>query len=466
MKKISLLLALFLSLSLLGCAKEPAPVTAPTLDETLPDDFDFEGKRFVILEGSYNGKSTTNDTLFYFTEGSAQKDLMTERVHEFETKHNCSVTTDIRPFSNFHTDVLNSGAVAAEDWDVLASCNGGFPDTFADAGVLVPMNEVSEYIDLSDHDKYGSKGELEAVTVGSVTYAVTPAYFPGAQNFGNVPIGVFLEGYMKKNNLPSIREYLEKKTWTWDTFLTCLTDCTVSEGDYRVKAIALADFVFCNAAMLSNGVNFVVKTDAGLASGVDSNQTLEALDFCKKVLNEYEDSILYNKYEWCTEFKALEAENAVMCLLGAWTITSEVPFALNEYGLFPFPWGPSGEYGVCRTLSDGIVSVMIPLVAEDPDYSALLIRDLLDPLPGYETREALNSYYSNIFFDDRDIELFLSLKDNVSFSYFNRGGYNFSGYVIQKLKNNSPSEVLETYKGSMDEVVENYIIPNGEYLFG
>lgn len=467
MKKIlSLFLVTLMLLSLIACGgSEKTPSSSSEQPEKEPEaeDIGFDGKEFILWQNVDMSEKTDGFTPFFYMDHSTLDDLYQERVKEIEKSRNC--TLDFQYYNDSITDKL-AGAVSSmnEVVDILLTGSEGVIYPAAAGGQLTPMTEVSDIIDLSNHKKYGSLGELEATMVNSVPYGVCPVGLPGLQNFGLVAVGVYLADHLSTYNLTSPREYLEKGVWNWDTFKKCIVDYTVNEGDRTVKGFNLVNYIFTECALLNNGVEYVVKTEDGYASGLNCEQTLEALEFHKSILNDYTDSIINNKYNWCDEGTPLAAKDVAMAICGSWVLTGVVARDVSNFGLFPFPTGPSGEYGKWNTIIDVTQALTIPVLTDNEEETATIISLMLDPLEGYETEDALADYYNNLFFDEKDSELFFNLGKNSSFSYWNVNGYWFVQYVAQDIKKKSPTELVERYASKIEPTINDYMVPNYEYL--
>lgn len=460
-KKIVSLLILCMILLSIGCGSQVDDMNS--INESIPENtaIDLGGYKCNIYQSAAAGGTIIVENPFFYKEDTLFSDLMIARINTIQNDFNCLITFEyfnemINPTIARETATGSSGA------EILITIAGTDPATMAYAGLLYPLNEVSSIIDYENTDKFGSTGELECAMYNDIPYSITAALLPEKQNFGAQPIGVFNGTLITDYNLTDPREYIEQKKWTWDTFEQCLKDYYIKDGETEVKAFAMSNFVFTQAAMLNNGVELVKKDGDSLISGISSNNAIAAIEWQQKLLKEYKDNIM--KVAWCNEPPLLVDNKCVMVLVGAWLLRNPIAYNVKNFGLFPFPSGPDGEYGKWVTSLDGIEAISIPVAAEAPEYAAQIINRLVDPFEGYSTKEDFLKFYDSLFFDRRDSELFLSLSKNARFSYFPTGGYDFVYGVEQNITSKSATELIQTYASKYDPVIEKYISTNYDYV--
>jgi ABC-type glycerol-3-phosphate transport system substrate-binding protein len=462
-KRLASLFILSLIILSAGCGSQNGNETENTDDtqEQTEETLDFGGYKCNIYQSAGAGGTNIVESPFFYKEDTFFSDQILSRIDTIQNDYNCAISFEYLP-GMVNPKVAQEAATGSSGAEILITMAGTDPVTMAYAGLLYPLNEVSSIIDYENSDKFGSAGELECAMYNGIPYSVTAALLPEKQNYGAQPIGVFNGSILKDYALTDPREYIEQKKWTWDTFEKCLQDYYIKDGEKEIKAFAMANFVFTQAAMLNNGVELVVKDGDTLKSGLNSPNAVAAIEWQQKLLRDYKDNIM--KVDWCGEAPLLKDGKCVMVLVGAWLLRNPIAYEVENFGLFPFPSGPDGEYGKWVTSLDGIEAISIPAVAEAPEYAAHIINRLCDPFEGYETRDKLLDFYDTLFYDRRDSELFLSFSENARFSYFPTGGYDFVYGVEKNITSKSATELIQTYASKYDPVIEKYISTNYEYM--
>lgn len=456
-----LLIAAFL-LAMFGCAPSSGGEEKPSPSEpgspSEPEESLFLGKEFSVWQ------LAADDTVqLCYKANTTIGDEMVAHLAKLEKENDFTMNWEYH--NTLYEDIYSATLSDFTTVDVAFSNSESTNYGLVDGLYLVPMHDVSDIIDLSRHDRYGSVGELESLTYKSVCYGVTPIALPGKQNFGVCSLIVFLEDVINSRNLISPREYLERNSWTWNAFRECLTNYT--DPGSEVRAFNLWNFVFAESAMINNGVEYVIKGEDGqFTTGLTSPEALEALDFNRELLTDYADNILNNVYNWCDEATPLSKGESVMALAAGWTIKDEIAYQVKNYGLAPFPTGPHGTYGEWKTVVDDTEALMIPVICEDAELSANLVALLCEPPEAYSTEESILAFYNDMFFDERDTKLFVSIGRDATFSYWNVGGYNFVYGISSEISRKAPSAMVDKYVAKIVPCLEEYMYPNYDFTHG
>ena len=180
------------------------------------DTTDSTANYFGAVVTAYNAEGTI---FAYSDDNSLQSDAMWKRISDIEQKLNVKIELADNggsswSFVEYHKTRTAAGSL---ETDLIYRSNGNHLWYIGEAGCLLPITDFPDNIDLSDTDKYGTPGILEAAMFNGVPYAVQPTYWPGLQGIECFFVAYNTEEYAA-NGLTDLHEFYENKTWTWDTF--------------------------------------------------------------------------------------------------------------------------------------------------------------------------------------------------------------------------------------------------------
>ena len=225
---------------------------------------------------------------------------------------------------------------------------------------------------------------------------------------------------------------------TRDTFTEVLSTYTFTalSGD-TIYSFASDASRFIRCIAFSNGDDFITYNgeDGTFELGLYTTTTLQAL-------NQY--------YEWMNG----PTKDTMM------VTTDTNAYNLNNYGIVPYPNGPEAEPGYYKTYCESTdFTICIPIMAQDPEATAVVMDSLYEPLDGYETKESIIEYLDkNYFLDSRDSAFFYEIADRGK-TYFLQttdGLYDIWPELVAK----TASEALAKYEDFLKERTEKYLIPH------
>lgn len=453
-KKISVIL--LCGLMLVACGAETVTL------------LDFIGEEEGV---SYDGRTLT----FYSNEGengplllayednnSIQSDAMKNRIKDIETRLNLNVeftSTGHSDFSDYYIAAIGSNVntvdlffqgVANSLWDLGA------------AGVLYPMTDFPDYIDLSDFYKYGTPGILEAGMINGVPYAVQPTYWPGYQGVQCFTL-VYNADWFGTLNLTPLHEYYENKTWTWDTFLAfCDTAIPLVSVEEDEAVFSANKKYLMNTTFYANGFDFVNVVDGKASLNLYETSAIHAIEFFQKILT-YGDAIEFcGGYEDNDSF--IEGKTLTKLTTSQSVITGNIAYDSEfTYNIMPFPSGPDAEYGRWAQCVTRIYGLAIPVSTEEPNIVAHVISELCEPFEEFGgNREGLYEYYRNgIFLSDTDVDIFFELEQYVRFDYIDSAiSFNYPASISASAETGSATELIQRYAGDAERVFEKFMEPN------
>lgn len=211
-------------------------------------------------------------------------------------------------------------------------------------------------------------------------------------------------------NPDDIYKWQESGEWTWDKFEELceqIHEDTDNDGQIDRWAIMTFNQSFQIEAVWSNNGDFIGMENGKYVNKLESEETLEALNWAFKMLDTYrrpdpEDA----QWDYCytgfingeAAFLADEAYNA-----GAYNpddSSHKFCAMVDDFGFVCFPKGPKAS-DYTNIYTDNVFAIPACYDA-DKAWKIAFVYDLFtEPTPGYEDESAMtNSYYSNF----RDME--------------------------------------------------------------
>lgn len=207
-----------------------------------------------------------------------------------------------------------------------------------------------------------------------------------------------------------IYKWQENMEWTWDKFEELcdqIHEDTDNDGQIDRWAIMTFNSAFYNEAVWSNKGDFIGMENGKYVNRLESDETLEALNWAFKMLDTYrrpdpEDAA----WDYCytgfmngeAAFLADEAYNA-----GAYNpedTSHKFCAMVDDFGFVCFPMGPKAS-DYTNIYTDNVFAIPACYDAEKAWKIAFVYDLYTEPTPGYEDESAMtNSYYSNF----RDME--------------------------------------------------------------
>lgn len=329
-------------------------------------------------------------------------------------------------------------------------------------GVLFPMTDFPDFIDLSDSYKYGTPGVLEAAMINGVPYAVQPSYWPGLQGV-ECCILTYNADRFQTLGLTPLHEYYENKEWTWDTFLKyCDFSSAVISKDEDEKIFCANPMYLLNLMFYSNGFDYVDVEDGVPQLNLGDSSAVTSIEFYQKLF-AYEDSIKYvssvNDNDSFIEGKTLS-----QLVLAQYLITGEIAYGIDfAFNIVPFPNGPDVEYGEWGQTVTRIFGLAIPTSSESPEMSAHIISELAEPFEEFGgSREGLYEYYKeNVFLSDLDVDIFFELEKDVRYDYDDANLlFDYVENIAGGSKENTAIALIQKYAPNAEKIYYKYIEPN------
>jgi len=279
------------------------------------------------------------------------------------------------------------------------------------SGMLFPFDEMTT-IDIND-SKFGN---VNFIATGSSWGGHRWAIYP--YNWQMIPqyIGtvIFNNSNLRQyghSNEPY--ELIENGGWTWSNYRKILEDLQTQNPEETPMTFDQFHWL-CQTAVLSNGGQIVDESKEVPTLALGSSKATAALEwvadlYANKLARPFGSDYysLTNGTTFCYDQSyhatLVETEDSY-CL------------SLEDYGLVPFPWGPSGEYGSCTSLihTNRRFICANALSGNDMDEVGIVIDYLFEPLDGDE-KEAWKNTLNYTLLHEEDVKNYIWMCENVTF---------------------------------------------------
>lgn len=245
----------------------------------------------------------------------------------------------------------------------------------------------------------------ELMTIGNATYGMR-----GIPHQATAGI-FFNKRLLEESGIDpdSIYDLQANKEWTWDKFEElCQKVQKDTDNDGVIDRHAMTNFTstLYPAAVYSNGGAFIGKDENGFYNALESDPTMEALNWALDLVSKYE-MVYPEDSEWDYTFTAFANGEAVFTCAesykaGDW---SEME---DDFGFVCFPMGPRMDHYV-NFAQDNVYVIPSCYDAEKAWKIAFAFNLYTDPVPGYEDYEGWKSGYYQSFRDTESVDETLAI---------------------------------------------------------
>lgn len=463
MKKIlAILLCCLFLFGCVSCATENQEEIVPEFGG-VEGDVDLDGKNFVFamvqdyfFEGADSTLGYINTTEF--------ADLAAKRIKDVQDKHNCTIEFKYVPRAG---DAAYKDVISGECTIDIIQEETYWLLSYVPMRIFVDLATVDS-LDVTDEEKWGNRNMLYSTMWDGEIYGVIPAMHPlRTQNSMGSVLGIN-EQHIQSLGEVDPRDYYENGEWTWDTFTRVLSDYTLTSlGGEQIYSLVTSGDRLPMAAAFSNGGEYItVHEDGTFDLGIFSEASLEAFNQVYEWLNGPTAANIHLDYKDCGR-DYLKSGLAVIGMLDAYQIlsgTDSIAYALDNFGIVPFPTGPDAEPRSFKSFYDAAdFTLCIPITETNVEETAFVIDALYEPFEGYETKESIIDYlYNNYFLDKRDAEYFYSLSDIEHAYYFPSMDGMYDDIWPHLAGDKKPLEVLESKEESMYLRAEEHLLPRSK----
>lgn len=206
----------------------------------------------------------------------------------------------------------------------------------------------------------------------------------------------------------SLYEMQENMEWTWDKFEElCKQVQADTDNDGVIDRYAMTNFssTLYPAAVHSNNGYFIGRDENGYFSNLESEETMEALNWALDMIDKYEMKYPEDA-EWDYTYTAFKNGEAVFDCAEAYSAGDWADME-DDFGFVCFPMGPKADdYANCY--NDNVYVIPACFDADKAWKLAFAYNLYTEPIPGYEDYEAWKSSYYNNFRDTESVDLTLA----------------------------------------------------------
>lgn len=286
-KILSIGLAALILLSFAGCGSKDDPAAGKDGESEQTKDYSMlEGYVFKLQQ-----QKNPESVLYCYDLETPVGDTM--KSHFAKVEADLGVTFEITSHAEEATlqTEMAAGSCTAE---VINSSGNNRLFTYADAGLLESYNNYLDTIDYLNSTKYGYPNQLECAMIASEAYAICPTLWPETVSISNGII-IFNGDILTELDLGDPRQYLEDQSWTWDTFLQLITDATHQSGEDKVYGYCTNAIETAHLALLSNGVQTIIKDGESIGTDLTSQKCIDAIEFVQNLYVDYKGYVCGKK---------------------------------------------------------------------------------------------------------------------------------------------------------------------------
>lgn len=447
-KTLMFFLILCMSFSLFSCAN------VPEIPEDDGDDINFRGEKLKLYTHQWS-LAIFSDTVP--SDIDASRERRANHIKKFENDYNIVIDIHESTTAKVIGDMMNGSRTA----DLIYM----YPDYLYDlysAGALLP------YENFPDIDYFGGKFGPEKLlkqTLFSGKYYGIYAYSwesgPGMVGDLMVNDGLISETAGMQNP----REIIETGDWTWEAFRTVCKQGTYSDDNGMHYAFGVSNHGDCPgpdlltfSCIYSNGGNPVICENGRYRSGLNDPKVTEALEYAASL---YADGVMLFGISGLSYTAWTCQEHSLY--LAKQNIVEKEDSAIKDYGLLPFPKGPSANENSVGNFfynTDHFTSVCAGTIFSE-DEIAVIINRIFDefedsPYPGGWQTYSLE----NTFIHEEDFYTYRHALENAE--YYNTTAFRDIAEQITEALDSviergvSPSTAIDSVYDSFTDAINKY----------
>lgn len=407
-----------LLVSLAGCGTGETGTTSPSSgsDTTSSAQESSESREVKDLNGYKWSILTwwgTEDSCFNPVEGkSILDDYYLERNQKLMDDYNFEIEMKAQSLDTFYAAIMGAAMSGEKLADVIKLGFDGM-QTLRIAEVLNPFDSTTmPEVDLND-EKWES-AITKAATFGGKVYGITNERSGGIMCFFNSTM-------FEERNVTSPYDLYKEGKWTWEEFEKLAKQMTIDEnGDgtpdiYGVGTVSWSSVHLEGGFIASNGGNAIKYDQNGVPTfAYTDNDAQEALEF---VRNLYAEKVIIPDQPTSEADAATVFSNRKTAFMIESTgFTGWIKDMEDDFGMVPFPKGPSADDHTLMSLVIGLYVTTIGTSPQDYEASSLIFDLLTDPLPETGDPTIDDPTYSlrnEQFRDDDAVDIYLEMSDKV-----------------------------------------------------
>lgn len=262
-------------------------------------------------------------------------------------------------------------------------------------------------------------------------------------------------------NPQQIYDWQESGEWTWAKFEeVCSQVQADTDNDGVIDRFGMANFNsdFFPIAVYSNNADFVKRIDGKFVNTVESEETLEALNWALDMWDKYDAHVAYPEDAswdyWNTAYSTgMAVFNVAECYKAGQFNSMGME---DDFGFVCFPMGPKAtDYTNC--LNDNIFAIPACYDADKAWKCAFVYDIFTEPIPGFEDYSGYKSSYYSTMRDTESVDLTVNrMLSNGRMTFHTIvPGFDISGGLIWAInKDNTPAQQAEAMRDTWNAYID------------
>jgi multiple sugar transport system substrate-binding protein len=258
-------------------------------------------------------------------------------------------------------------------------------------------------------------------------------------------------------NPDSIYELQANKEWTWDKFEElCKQVQKDTDNDGVIDQYAMTNFTstLYPAAVFSNGGEFIGKDENGYCNKLETDETMEALNWALDMIGKYE-MVYPEDAEWDYTFTAFANGEAVFSCAESYKAGDWADME-DDFGFVCFPMGPRMDHYV-NYAQDNVYVIPSCYDTEKAWKLAFAFNLYTDPVPGYEDYESWKSDNYQSFRDTESVDETLALMIDSGVPMYEKtiNGINMGEDLLWGIsKDSTPAQKAEAIRNTWQSYID------------
>ncbi len=422
------------------------------------------GKNYVIIQ---HGETFSP---FGYSQDSNMGLQIAGRLDEVCELYDCTIEFSQMPYDDTFASQLQAAMFSENAGDLIFAHKNAMLrralGTGGSTSLMQDLLQVDHIINFWDANKWGTVTARESMMAGGTFYGVSPALWVDCTPLPYYQL-VYNKDIIETAGATDPKEYWENEAWDREAMLEVIR--TTTDEASGVWGISAYNLHMVRATFLTTGRPMVIvdKINAdGTAEwsrGLDDGNVYDALTWLKNTLNA--NAKCFNNGAGNSDgvFTGHEPFNEELCAMALTRPIDIFSYVVTE--------GPA-NFGITTWAGDDantltgyyeqVYSVAIPLFAQDIEHSAFLMKDLFEGLGDIRTYDDVLAYYRETYFNsDLDLELMVREGATLQYSYWPNGIDGIWNDLSSNLQSaSSVSNLVSKYAPSIDDAVEEHVLPN------
>ncbi|PXV95850.1 carbohydrate ABC transporter substrate-binding protein (CUT1 family) [Lachnotalea glycerini] len=429
--------------------KEEAAVTEEEVDQyiILTDEdgnpYDLGGMEIIIADWWSSGEE--EEAVSAYDEAHQEYLDWIQKTYHFTIKQQA-----ITSWGDVPEDFVNYATTGGEENYIFTLYQGSALTSALMSGLMYDLSTL-DCLDFSE-DKWETV-VTNLMTIGDATYGMRGILHEATAGI------YFNKRLLEESGIDpdSIYELQANNEWTWDKFEElCQQVQKDTDNDGVIDQNAMTNFTstLYPAAVFSNGGEFIGKDENGYYNALESDATLEALNWALDMIDKYE-MIYPEDAEWDYTYTAFANGEAVFTCAESYK-AGEWSDMEDDFGFVCFPMGPLMDHYV--NYAHDNVYVIPSCYDEDKAWKLAFVYNLYtDPVPGYEDSETWKSGYYQSFRDTESVDETLAIMVNSGVPMNEKAinGIDMGSDLFWSIsKDNTPAQKAESIRNTWQSYID------------